>query len=109
MVIRYHFDEHVNQAIANGLRRRDIEVRTTAEAQLTGASDEEQLAAADADNRVLVTHDDDHLRLHDRGFRHAGIAYCHPRSRSIGQIVLALTRLWRTRTAEEMRGRVEFL
>ncbi len=109
MVIRFHLDEHVNHAIANGLRRRGIDVRTTSEAGLTGAPDETQLVSARADFRVLVTHDDDHLRLHDQGFAHTGIAYCHPRSRSIGQIVLALARLWRTRTAEEMEGRIEFL
>ncbi|MHB1037814.1 MAG: DUF5615 family PIN-like protein [Pirellulales bacterium] len=109
MAVRFHLDENVHLAVAHGLRRRGIDVTTTGEAGLIGSTDEEQLTFARSHERVLVTHDEDYLRLHHQGVPHAGIAYCHPRRRSIGQIVLALTALWRRATSESVRNRVEFL
>ncbi len=41
--IKFHLDENVNNAIVQGLRRRGIDVTTTPEQSLIGASDEEQL------------------------------------------------------------------
>jgi hypothetical protein len=38
-VIRFHLDENVDLAIASGLRRRGIDVTTSKEAGLIGASD----------------------------------------------------------------------
>lgn len=35
--IRFHLDEHIDPAVADGLRRRHIEVTTAAEAGLLGA------------------------------------------------------------------------
>jgi hypothetical protein len=43
------------------------------------------------------------------GTLHHGVVYCRQQSRNIGQIVNALMLLRRTRTAEEMRGMVEFI
>jgi hypothetical protein len=108
-LIKYQLDENIHGAVAPGLRRRGVEVHTAAELALIGTSDDEQLARATADGRVLVTHDDDFLALHASGMQHAGIAFCHPKRARIGHLVLSLTRLWRTRTAEEMQGSVEFL
>ncbi len=58
----YYFDEHVANAITKGLRQRGVDVRTTGEAGLIGASDEQQLAFATEEGRVLCTNDDDFLR-----------------------------------------------
>lgn len=63
--IRFHLDENVHGAVGNGLRLRGIDVSTTQDAQLPGASDEEHLSFARSEHRVIVTHDDDFLRLHD--------------------------------------------
>jgi hypothetical protein len=109
MEIRFHLDESVTTAVAVGLRLRGIDVTTTNDAGLLGATDPEQLAHALAEGRVLVTHDDDFLTLHAQGAPHAGIAFAPPGRRTIGQIVLALVDLWRTRTAEEMKGVVAFI
>jgi predicted nuclease of predicted toxin-antitoxin system len=107
--IRYHLDESVNHAVAAGLRRRGIDVTTATEVGLLGVDDKDQLAFAQANSRVTVSHDSDFLRLAAAGQGHAGVAYCHQRDRTIGQIVTALVRLWRTRTAEETQGQVIFL
>ena len=61
--IRFHLDENCSHAIADGLRRRGIDVTTTPELGLLGATDKEQLAHARAQLRVIFSYDDDLLRL----------------------------------------------
>ena len=107
--IRFHLDEHVDPAVADGLRRRGIDVTTTAEAGLLGAEDSDQSAFAVAHGRVIFTNDDDFLRLHDQGAEHPGIAYCHQQSRSIGDIIRALELIWEVLEPDDMRNRVEFI
>ncbi|MBD2089520.1 DUF5615 family PIN-like protein [Microcoleus sp. FACHB-1515] len=107
--VRFHLGENVSNAVAEGLRRRSIDVTTTAEQGLLGVSDEEQLAFATAQQRVLFTQDADLLRLHQAGMTHAGIAFCRNNTRSIGEIIRGLVLIWELVEPEEMAGRVEFL
>ena len=51
--IKFHLDENVRNAIANGLTRRGINVTTTPEQSLIGVSDEVQLEFAKSQNRVI--------------------------------------------------------
>ena len=108
-MIAFHLDESTKNAIAIALRQRGIDVTTTQDANLLSASDIEQLRYAYENNRVLVTHDNDFLRLHHQGTPHAGIAYCKPRHRSVGEIVRSLTFLWRSYKPEELHNQVIFL
>jgi hypothetical protein len=107
--IRFHLDESVDPAVADGLRRRGVDVTTSHETRLLRASDEQQLDFAGSDDRVLVTHDDDFLALARRGVEHNGIAYCHPEARSIGEIIAGLLLIRDCLTPDEMRNHVEFL
>jgi predicted nuclease of predicted toxin-antitoxin system len=107
--IRFHLDEHIDFAVAQGLRRRGIDVTTTAEASLLGSDDLEQIAFAAEDKRVIVSNDRDFLRLHDQGVEHPGIVYCHQQSRSIGEMIRTLELLWEILELEEMRNQVEFI
>ncbi len=109
MMIRYHLDESVANAVAHGLRFRGIDVTTAKEVGLLGCPDTQHLAFALSENRVVVSHDSDFLRLHNAGAAHAGIAYSPPSRRTVGQIVNQLTNLWRTRTADDMNSKVGFL
>ncbi|MBX9757485.1 MAG: DUF5615 family PIN-like protein, partial [Beijerinckiaceae bacterium] len=92
--IRFHLDENCHRAIAEGLRRRGIDVSTTPEAKLTSASDEQHLAFASPLGRVIFTQDRDFLRLHAAGVPHAGIVYCDKGTRSIGEIVSMLALIY---------------
>jgi hypothetical protein len=107
--MRFHLDESVDPAVAEGLRRRGADVSTSHDARLLQASDESQLAFAIAQGRTLVTHDEDFLALARRGIEHSGIAYCHPEARTIGQIIADLLLIRDCLTAEEMRNHIEFL
>jgi uncharacterized protein with PIN domain len=108
-VIRFHLDEHVDHDIARGLRLRGIDVTTTTDAGLLGSNDLDQLAYALRDNRVLITNDAGFLKRARSGVTHAGIAYCAPGSRSIGDIVRYLCLMHDCMSDDEMRDRVEYL
>lgn len=109
MEIRFHLDESVSNAVANGLDHRGIDVTTSKTAGLIGAPDQQQLDHATREKRVLVTHDDDFLRIHAAGAEHAGIVYAHQNRLTVGQTVLALVALHRNQNAESVAGHVEFL
>ena len=87
MAIRFHLDENVSGAVASALRRRGIDVTTAVDATLIGADDVDQLRFAIAQQRVVVTHDDDFTRIHAEGIEHAGICYCHKDKHSIGELM----------------------
>jgi len=107
--IRFYLDEHVDPAVADGLRRLGIDVLTTQEAGRLGDDDPVQLAFAAVEGRVMVTFDRDYLDLHSAGTPHAGIAFAWPTRRTIGYLVAALEILHGVYTAADMLDRLEYL
>ena len=107
--IRFHLDEWCDPAIADGLRRRNIDVTTSQEVGLLRAMDEQQAAHGLAERRVVLTHDVDFLQLQSGGVPHAGIAFCHKDTLGIGEIIKRLVLVWEIYEPEEMTGRVEYL
>ena len=106
--IKFYTDEHVPSAVVEGLRRRGVDVLSTQEAGLLSASDEEQLALATSQSRVIFTQDDDFLRLHAKGLGHSGIVYA-PQQTSIGDMVRGLMLIFQVLDSDEMENHVEFL
>ena len=92
--IRFHLDEHVDAAIAAGLRRHGINVTTTAEVGLRGADDMDHIAFGLASGRVIYTNDSDFVSIDSSGVKHLDILYCHQNQASIGAIVHALILYW---------------
>jgi predicted nuclease of predicted toxin-antitoxin system len=107
--MRFHLDEHVADAIAKGLRQRGIDVTTTADANLLDAEDDEHVAYALSEDRVVVTQDADFLRLHGDQQVHAGIVYFPQRTRTIGEVIAHLALMHDCMEEGEMRGKVEYL
>jgi predicted nuclease of predicted toxin-antitoxin system len=107
--IRFHLDENVNHAIANGLRIRGIDVTTSSDVGLIGASDPNQLAFARSQGRVLLTHDDDFLTIHGQFPQHAGLVFCYKNRRTIGQIIDGLILIWEALDPEDMQNKVEYI
>ncbi len=107
--IQFHLDEHCDPAIAGGLRGRGIDVTTTVDAGLLHARDEDHVAYGLAHGRVIFTQDKHFLQIHGTGTSHAGIAYCHQKTRTIGQIIDGLSLIWELLEPDEMASRVEFL
>ncbi|HEY6390593.1 MAG TPA: DUF5615 family PIN-like protein [Bryobacteraceae bacterium] len=109
MPIRFHLDEHISTGVAAGLRRRGIDVTTTADAGLLGADDAVQLAFAVSHGRVMVSHDTDFLRLHAEGTTHSGIAYCPVGGLTAGELLRGLVLIYDLLSVKEMANRIEFL
>src|SRR5688500_13986294 len=97
------------RALARELRRRNIDVTTTPEVNLVRAPDDEQLAYARREQRVIVTDDTDFLRLAVVTPAHAGVAYCDRSALTLGQIIDALVLIHGVLGADEMVGHVEYL
>lgn len=109
MPIQFHLDENVDGEIARGLRSRGIDVTTTADAGLGEATDEEHVAFALSQRRVIFTHDADFIRLACAGAEHRGIVYCPQRTRKAKEILARLALIHACVEPEEMRGRVEYI
>ena len=106
--IRFHLDEHVDPAIANALRRAGIDVTTTIEAGLRTKDDTAHLSFAHDEGRVIVTRDQDFLRLASGTLDHSGIVF-YTASQSIREIIEGLILVYEVMLPSEMRGGVEYL
>jgi predicted nuclease of predicted toxin-antitoxin system len=107
MSIRFHLDENVDHEILRGLRNRGIDVTTPGEAGLLETPDEDHLAYARREGRVIFTHDSDFLRLSGLGHEHAGIIFCRQRSRNEKDIIAFLALIDECLESEDMVGKVE--
>ncbi len=107
-MLRYHLDEHLPSEIAHGLRRRQIECSTTNEAGLIAASDDKQLDYAIQEQRVLVTHDRDFVRMNTRRPDHFGIVLLTG-DRHFGAVIRDLETLAGTGATNDMRGVLMYL
>ncbi len=108
-MLRFHLDENVDHALADALRRRGIDASLPASVGLRGAADEEHIAFALREGRVVITHDADFLRLAAQGVPHAGIVFCHCGGRTIGEMLRKLWLLSECYGPGEMTGRIEYL
>ena len=111
--MRLYTNESVPVAIAEGLKRRGVDVYTARDAGNLGLSDEAQLAFAHSQGAVIFTHDDDFLKIahnwrvaaHD----HSGIIYVHQQRFGVGEIIRRLKLLDELLTQADMVNHVEFL
>jgi predicted nuclease of predicted toxin-antitoxin system len=91
---RFLLDESVDPIVAKVLSDRGLNVVTASELRLEGHCDEDQLAAAKRDDRILLTHDADFLN--DRRF---------PLDRNPGVVVLP----GGSGTTDELAGAIQIL
>ena len=107
--MKFYLDEHIPRAVAEGLRRRGIDVLTIQDAGRVGDTDRKQLAFAAMKRRVLVTFDDDFLSLDASGTPHSGIVFSQAGRRSIGELIESLVLIANVIEPEEMRNHIEFV
>lgn len=108
-MIQFHLDENVPRSVATGLRKRGIDVTTSFDAGLIGATDIEHLLFAQQGGRVIFTHDGDFLALHRQGHEHAGIVYAPPGARPIGYLIRSLLLITQILAPDDMRNHIEFI
>jgi uncharacterized protein with PIN domain len=106
--IRFYMDEHVAKAVVRGLRLRGVDLKTVAEVELLGASDEKHLEFVQSEGRVIFTQDDDFLKLASQALNHPGIIYT-PQHTPIRKIIAGLMLIHQVLDATEMQNHVEYL
>ena len=106
--IKFYTDEHICKAIAKGLRSRGIDAISCVETSMRTASDEEHLAFATREKRVLVTYDSDFIKLHASGVQHSGIAFSH-RPLPVGDMISILLLMYEVLDAEDIENQIEFI
>ena len=108
LFVRLYLDRHIMARLAVDLRGRGFDVRTTEEAGMDTAPDEDQLAFATAQGRAIVTYNiRDFAPLHEQwlaaGRPHGGIIVSRQMSRrQYGQLLQRMLRLLNHFTAAEM-------
>ncbi len=101
--------KNVSNAIAEGFRKRGVDVTTTPEVGLISASNEAQLEFALSQKRVIFTQDTDFLKLNTLGETYFGIVFYPQQTKSIGQIIQGLILIWELLKSEEIFGKIEYL
>ncbi len=107
--IRFFLDEHIPRPILRGLQRREIDAVRPQDIGRDGLPDEAQLAWAFDEGRVMVTFDQDYLKIASGNVEHAGIAFCYPDKYGIGELIGLLIMLYELVDSEEMRNQIEYL
>ena len=113
--VRLYLDEDaMRRALVFGLRARNVDVLTAAEAEMINRDDQDHLAVAATSGRVLYSFNvADYCILHQAWMSesrfHAGIVVAQQQRYSVGEELRRLMRLISTVPSEEMRNRIEFL
>ncbi len=106
-------DHHVPAAIADGLRRRGVDVLTAYEDGAAELDDPDLLSRTTQLGRVLFSQDRDLLILADQWLRagrnFGGLVHAHQLSVTIGEAVRDLTLIAQVLEPEDMQNHVEFI
>lgn len=111
MKIRFQADADLDEDIVSGLRRREpgVDFRTASEAGLQGLNDQQVLAQAAAQGRLLVSHD---RKTMPRHFAHFIVRESSPGLLIISQRTTAMVAIeellliWTASEAEEWTNRI---
>ncbi len=104
----------MRRSLIFALRARNVDVQTAAEANMINRRDEDHLAAATANSRVLYSFNiAEYCVLHQSWTSqqrpHAGIIVAPQQRYSVAEELRRIMRIIGARTSEEMRNRIEFL
>ncbi len=106
--IKYYIDENIPREVSEALRRNGVDVFTAQEADMLGTTDDQHIAFAAAQRRVICSSNVDSLDWHSRGMWHKGIVYAPPDALP-DDIVRCLLRIHEQLSAADMIAHVEFV
>lgn len=113
MTVQFYFDENVSGHIVRGLRRREVDILTTAEDGLAGFADECLLQRATDLDRVMFSQDSDLVAIAKRwqaeGRRFSGLIYVAPERIDVGRAVRELELIAKAMEAAELAGVIKYL
>lgn len=93
--------------ILTNLRRRSIEITSIDELDRKGCSDQEVIALAKENRRVIVTQDADFLNIASQGTTHCGIVFVRA-GISIGDVERVLVLVHSALDASQMLNHIEY-
>lgn len=114
MQIKFQADNDLKRAIVSGVKRRQpaIDFQTAQDAYLDGMPDDEVLALAASEGRILVSHDRRTMPVHFAHFitlqESAGVLLIEQRL-NLGDAIDELLLIWEASEAEDWHNRIEFL
>src|SRR5262245_27698883 len=114
MKIKFQGDYDLKRAIISGVKRRqpEIDFRNADDAELRGLNDEEVLAAAAREGRILVSHDRSTMPIHFEHFISAqecpGLILIEQQL-PVREAIEELLLIWEASEAEEWINRLEFI
>lgn len=112
-MLSLYFDHHIDSAIADGLRRRGVDVVTAFEDGHHQSSDDTLLSHAAELDRILFTQDKgfhslaNRWRLAQRDF--PGILFAIQGRATVGDAIKYLEIFVNVMSADEMRNRIEYV
>lgn len=115
MSIRFLADADLDNAIVQGVRRREpsIDFKSANDAGLEGLPDEKVLEIAAGEGRVLVSHDKRTMPVHfvariRSGQRSPGVLLALP-SASVGEVVESLLIIWSASGESDWADQIHYL
>lgn len=114
MTIRFQADADLNRNIIIGILRREpsIDFQTALTAKLEGLPDQEVLAIAAKEGRILVSHDQRTMPFNFADFittRTSSGILIVPKTLLISEVIDSLILIWTASTADEWINRILFL
>jgi len=107
--VKYYLDENIAKSVLKGLGRKGIDAVLVTDVGMRTKSDIEHIQKALELERVIVTFDNDFLKLNNEGITHAGIAFFQDSYTSVGDMIRDLELLYQVMDAEDMFNHVEYL
>ncbi|CCQ35817.1 uncharacterized protein Nmlp_1618 [Natronomonas moolapensis 8.8.11] len=101
-------DEHVKRSYIHALRGNGVDVVAVIEGDRTGQKDDVHLQRSSQRNLVVVTNDDDFVRLAQKQ-SHTGIVFYSEQNHDPSDFVTAIRRIDRFFSPDDMRNHVEWL
>lgn len=101
-------DEHVKRSYVRALRAHGFDVVAVAETEESGLTDERHLETSRERNLVILTNDDDFVRL-ARRHDHAGVIFYSDQNHKPGDIVTAIRRIDQRFSPDGISNHVEWL
>jgi predicted nuclease of predicted toxin-antitoxin system len=101
-------DEHVKRSYVHALRGNGFKIVAVAEGDETGQRDDIHLERSSRGNLVVLTNDDDFVRLAGE-HSHAGIVFYSEQNHDPSDFVTAIRRIDRFFSPDDMRNHVEWL
>jgi hypothetical protein len=113
IMFKIYTDENVEEAVAKGLQRRNVEAISANEVNNLGLKDEQQLEYAVSIKASFFTYDNDFFMIakkwSDLRKNHFGVFYVHPLNSTIGECIRKLKEYSELFEPEDVMNQIIFL